>query len=101
MISSIDSKTLKSLAKNEIFLVDVREQDEFDSGHIDNASLMQSTNFRADQVISILPHTKKLVFYCRSGKRSMDVCRKLEEMNDDGLTFYNLEGGILAYNESI
>ena len=40
---------------------------------------------------------KKLVLHCRSGKRSLTAGAKLLEENPN-LEIYNLEGGIIAWN---
>lgn len=77
-----------------IELIDCRELGEWNDGHIPQAQ------FRALSEISewaedVAKSKKTLVLQCRSGKRSMTACQKLEELGHQDL--YNLEGGILSW----
>lgn len=95
-IGSINVATLRDwMAKGEAVLVDVREQDEWNAGYIEGATLIP---------LATVPTTpmpaaggKKLVIYCRSGRRSMTACEVLNHLNPSQ-DVYNLEGGILAWN---
>ena len=93
---NIDVPTLKKwMAADEAVLVDVREQQEWNAGFIPSATLIP---------LGTVPTTpmpdaknKKLVIYCRSGKRSLTACDIVQKLNpSQGL--YNLEGGILAWD---
>lgn len=94
-IGNINVNTLKDwMNKNEVMLVDVREPAEWDANRIEGAVLIP---------LATVPHTtmpsvtgKKLVIYCRSGKRSQTACEVLMHLNP-ALEVYNLEGGILAW----
>jgi rhodanese-related sulfurtransferase len=97
-IKNIDAKTLKQwLANNEAIVVDVREPAEHEAKKIAGANLVPLANISK----SSLPQyeNKKLVLHCHSGKRSSSACQKL--INEDpNLEIYNLEGGILAWNDA-
>lgn len=56
------------LADGSIVLIDVREQSEFDAGHIAGAVLMPMSSFDPAK----LPNSdgKRIVFYCHSGRRA-------------------------------
>jgi phage shock protein E len=57
-------------ASSDIILVDVRTQEEFDSGHIEGALLIPYDEM-ADLSASLLPDKDAEIFlYCRSGNRS-------------------------------
>lgn len=57
-------------ASSDIILVDVRTQEEFDSGHIEGALLIPYDEM-ADLAESLLPDKDAEIFlYCRSGNRS-------------------------------
>ncbi|GAC1337746.1 MAG: rhodanese-like domain-containing protein [Beijerinckiaceae bacterium] len=58
----------RGLADGSILLVDIREPNEWDAGHIAGATLHPLSVFDP----SALPHEagKRVVLHCRSGKRS-------------------------------
>lgn len=95
-IHSVDVQTLKQwLQVGDILLVDVREDDEYEEGHIE-----QGVNVPLASVSRKVPalngaSDKKLVLYCRSGRRSMAAADMLSESGFRDI--YNLEGGILAW----
>lgn len=97
-VKTIDVATLKAgLDKNEVLLIDVREEDE----HVE-ARIPGNVLIPLGQVsLSALPDAggRKLVMQCRSGGRSLRACEQLLQENPD-LEVYNLEGGILAWVES-
>ncbi len=81
----------------DIQLIDVREQNEFDFANIDG-ELIPMSSFRDH--IDQFSKEKKVVVHCRSGKRSADVIRFLEA-NHGYDNLYNLAGGILAWSDEI
>ena len=95
-VTNIDCATLKKWLKNdEAVLIDVRELAEYQESKIDEAHLIPLGEIS----INSLPDfkNKKLVLHCRSGKRSLTAGAKLLEENPN-LEIYNLEGGIIAWN---
>jgi len=95
-VTNIDCPTLKKwLKNNEAVLIDVRELAEYQESKIDQAHLIPLGEIS----INSLPNfeNKKLVLHCRSGKRSLTAGAKLLEENPN-LEIYNLEGGIIAWN---
>jgi len=94
-IKNIDAKTLKKwLETNEAIVVDVREPAEHEAEKISGSTLLPLADVKKNS----LPEcgNKKLVFHCRSGKRSASACQKLLA-EDSNLEIYNLEGGISAW----
>ncbi|MDA8196050.1 MAG: rhodanese-like domain-containing protein [Actinomycetota bacterium] len=76
-------------------IVDVREADEFDAGHIADAiSLPLSTISESYREMS-LPET--LIINCRSGARS---ARATEFLRSIGYNAYNLTGGVIAWTHA-
>lgn len=59
----------KGLADNSILLVDVREPNEWEAGHIAGAVLFPLSTFDAAALPD--PQGRRIVFSCRSGKRSL------------------------------
>ena len=79
------------------FILDVREPDEYEAGHIDNAvhiPLRQLT-----QNLDKLPESKShpILVYCHTQKRATHALVVLRELGYTNV--YNLEGGIKAYQE--
>lgn len=75
-------------------ILDVREQDEYDAGHIPGAILMPYT--RAEELApDLLPDTAQTILvYCRSGRRSAIAAQTLADM---GYTDVREFGGILDW----
>ena len=75
-------------------IVDVRRQDEFDSGHIPGAICIPNESI-VDQEPKELPDKDQIILiYCRSGRRSKEASQKLYDM---GYTRIYEFGGILDW----
>jgi rhodanese-related sulfurtransferase/rubrerythrin len=80
--------------KGEFLLLDVRQPEEYEAGHIPGAMLVPLGELEARQ--EDLERDKKIITYCRSGHRSMAAAIAL-----CGLGFkdvHHLEGGILNWH---
>lgn len=84
-------------ANEEVQLIDVREPHEVEIAEIGGELIPLKTVLdQADKI----RRDKKVVVHCRSGQRSADAIRQLqEEYGFDNL--YNLKGGILAWSKKI
>lgn len=93
---TVDAKEFSEDIKNpEIFLVDVREPDEFATGHIEGATNIDV--LKPDFVVTaehILPNDKTIAVYCGTGKRSAMASEQLTEV---GYKVLNLDGGLTAW----
>ena len=78
-----------------IIIVDVRQPDEYECGHIKDAINIdvKDENF-IDNAVCQLPKDKVIAVYCRSGKRSALAGEMLSEK---GYQVVNLDGGIEAW----
>jgi rhodanese-related sulfurtransferase len=99
MIGTMTVSELKAAIENgeEIILIDCREQDEWDAGHVEQAMFKPLSDFE-NQTKDLTNPNAKVAIMCRSGKRSMSACQFLaeeKEFND----LYNVTGGILAWEE--
>lgn len=75
-------------------ILDVREQDEYDAGHISGAILIPYTQIEA-KANEMLPDKDQLILvYCRSGRRSKIAAEALAEL---GYTNIKEFGGILDW----
>jgi sulfur-carrier protein adenylyltransferase/sulfurtransferase len=98
-VKELTVQELKELidAKADFQLIDVREDYEFEIANIGGELIPLGTVLQNADKIS---KDKQVVIHCRSGKRSADAIRALEEkFGYDNL--YNLKGGILAYADQI
>lgn len=78
------------LAAQDILLIDVREQDEWDAGHIATAIHNPMSAFD----LSDIPADKEVWLICRSGNRSGRVGQFIEQ---NGLQAINVLGGMKAW----
>lgn len=79
----------------EHVLIDVREQDEWDAGHIENA-IHIPRGFLEFKIADSVPEKSKLVVVqCASGGRSALCAQTLQKMGYTNVK--NLEGGYTAY----
>ncbi|GBG09451.1 sulfurtransferase [Paenibacillus agaridevorans] len=78
-------------------LIDVREPDEWEEGHIGSARSIPLSQFqaRAHEVHDV---EGEVVFICRSGGRSGRVC---EFLTLQGFDVVNVAGGMLAWQGEI
>ena len=91
---SIDVNTAAALTNNEdVVFIDVREQWEYDEGHIPGITLipMSELESRLDEI----PTDKTVVLTCRSGNRSGRMHTFLQDQGFNNTI--NMEGGILAW----
>lgn len=99
MIGSMTVSELKEAIENgeDIILVDCREQDEWDSGHVEQAQFLPLSDFQ-NQSEKLDNPNAKVAIMCRSGKRSMNACQFLAEEKEFN-NLFNVTGGILAWQE--
>jgi len=77
-------------------IIDVRTPEEENEGLIPNSTNMNVMGQSFPAKIMDLDKSKNYYVYCRSGGRSVSACRFMEK---NGLTTYNLLGGIQAWNQ--
>jgi len=79
--------------KGEFLLLDVRQPEEYEAGHIPGAMLIPLGELEVR--LEELERGKKIITYCRSGHRSMAAAIALCELGFKGV--HHLEGGILNW----
>jgi rhodanese-related sulfurtransferase len=96
-VKSMDVLALKDKFENhdDFVLVDVREVNEWETGHIPGAKFMPLSEFQ--EYYQSLDKNAEIILQCRSGKRSMSAALFLADQGYTNLS--NLEGGILAWQE--
>lgn len=98
-MKEISVKELKQMIdKGEDFqLIDVREPNEYEVAQIGGELIPLAT---VPDSIDKISRDKKVVVHCRSGKRSGNAVKFLEQQHGFE-NLYNLEGGILAWSDEI
>lgn len=70
----------------EVIILDVREQDEYDSGHIPGAVLLPVGSIDETTAAQVIPEKDSTVLvYCRSGNRSKTASAALAELGYTGI----------------
>lgn len=96
----ISQEEAKNMMDNqEVIILDVREQEEYDSGHIPGAVLLPVGTIDSDTASAVIPETDATVLvYCRSGNRSKTASSTLA-----GLGYTNIYefGGINTWDYEI
>ncbi len=79
--------------RDELVLVDVREDDEWQAGHIEGSLHIPMGELAARQ--DELPQDRTIVAVCRTGRRSAAVTEALVRAGYDA---HNLVGGVAEWN---
>ena len=93
----VDVQTVFDIQEAEdVYVLDVREQYEYDEKHIPNVTLLPMSEIqnRLDEI----PTDKEVIITCRSGNRSGQVTQFLEQNGFDNI--HNMQGGIVAWEEA-
>jgi phage shock protein E len=95
--NTIDVATTKALqGRADVVTLDVREQSEYDAGHIPGVKLIPLGQVPAR--LAEIPKDKTVVLTCRSGNRSGQAADFLRQQ---GYTkVHNMEGGIVAWQQA-
>ena len=94
--NTIEPEEAKEMMTDDenVIILDVREKDEYDEGHIEGALLLSNNDitFKAEEVLPDKSAT--ILVYCRSGNRSAQASQKLAEL--DYTNVYDF-GGVLDW----
>ena len=78
-ISQEEAKEMMAREDGHI-IVDVRRQDEYDSGHIPGAILIPNESIGTEMPEELPDRDQIILIYCRSGNRSKQAAQKLADM---------------------
>ena len=78
----ITQETAKEMMDTQdVTVLDVREQDEYDAGHIPGAVLLSVGSITKDTAVAVIPELNSVVLvYCRSGNRSKMASKALADL---------------------
>lgn len=94
---TLDVDTVASLqGRDDVYMLDVREQWEYDEGHIPEITLLPMGEI--PNRLSEIPQDKTVIVTCRSGNRSGQVTDFLRQNGFDNV--HNMDGGILAWEQA-
>ena len=91
-ISEASVDELESALQAGAVLIDVRQPNEYEAGHVPGAVLVPLASV-PETLDAFAPHGPTYVI-CKSGSRSYRACEFLEEQ---GLEAINVEGGTMAW----
>jgi rhodanese-related sulfurtransferase len=90
----VDVQTAATLAeRSDVVILDVREQDEWDAGHIPGALFIPMSEIQGR--LSEVPKDKTVIVQCRSGNRSSQVTDYLQQQGYTNIR--NMAGGLNAW----
>ncbi|MDZ7803426.1 rhodanese-like domain-containing protein [Thiohalophilus sp.] len=96
--STSPSEAVKMINREDALVLDVREDTEYQEGHIINAMHLPLSQLN-DQMKKLEKHKEQpIIVACRSGQRSGQACATLKKAGFDNV--YNLGGGILAWKNA-
>ena len=95
--TNVEANNIENLLKNKEFLLDVREEYEYQDGHIKGAINLPLREILGKK--DSLPKDKDIYVYCRSGHRSADAVNFLKSLGFEKV--HNIEGGFIdiSFNE--
>jgi rhodanese-related sulfurtransferase len=77
----------KAIADKKAVLIDVREQDEWDEGHLKDASLLPLSKIRAgvkkDEIDKLVPKGSIVYLHCKAGGRCLTAAESLKKQGYD------------------
>ena len=96
MYTQISAEEAKNIidSHEEYIILDVREQDEYDSGHIPGAILIPYTDIESKAEEMLPRKDMQILVYCRSGRRSKIASESLAKL---GYTDIKEFGGIIDW----
>lgn len=101
-ITEIDVPRAKEIiANSEVKIVDVREEDEFSAGHVENAVLLPRgvLEFKIGKMEEFDNKSTAIIVYCGSGNRSALAADSLQNLGYTNVL--SISGGYEAWKQSI
>ena len=84
--------------KDEIYLVDVREIEEWKKGHIPGANFIPLSKFSISEINFSGLNERRLVIHCRSGRRCGIAAEKIVNSGYNG-EIIRMQGGIIDWEK--
>ncbi|MBB4701024.1 adenylyltransferase/sulfurtransferase [Sphaerisporangium siamense] len=97
-ITALELKEMQDRGE-DFFLVDVREQNEYEIVSIPGAVLIPKGEFLRGTALEQLPHDKKIVLHCKSGARSAEALAVVK--NAGFADAVHVGGGVLSWVKTV
>jgi molybdopterin/thiamine biosynthesis adenylyltransferase/rhodanese-related sulfurtransferase len=98
-IEEVDASRARGLIDSgEPFVLDVREQDEWDEGHVPGAVHIPRGNLESRVERAEPDHSRQIVVYCAAGNRSAFAAKTLEELGYEDVV--SLAGGFTDWKRN-
>jgi len=100
-ITEVNVETAKQLiAEGNIKVVDVREGNEYETGHLDNAILLPRgvLEFKISGVEQLTDKSKAVLLYCRTGGRSALAAQAMQDLGYNNVL--SMAGGFEAWSKA-
>ena len=101
-ITEIDPQKAKDIMTNSsVTIIDVREENEFNAGHIDQAVLLPRgvLEFKIDSIAELADKSAAIIVYCATGKRSALSANTVQNMGYTNVL--SIAGGYEAWKQQI
>lgn len=93
----VDPQTANLLReRDDVLLIDVREQAEYDAGHIPGITLIPMSVI--ENRLAEIPKDKTVIVSCQSGRRSAQIASFLQEQGFTNI--HDLDGGFSAWQRA-
>jgi rhodanese-related sulfurtransferase len=92
-VPEVDPDQARRLIDLGALAVDVREPDEYAAGHVSGSRLIPLGVL--SQSLAELPTDRSIVVVCRSGRRSGEAVRRMQQAGFDNAV--NMAGGMIAW----
>ncbi|MGB0387643.1 MAG: rhodanese-like domain-containing protein [Ardenticatenaceae bacterium] len=97
LLRDVDVQTVAAIKeRDDVFLLDVREQWEYDAGHLEDITHIP-TGEVANR-LSEIPTDKNVIVYCASGVRSDQITNFL--LQNGYSDVHDMQGGIIAWQRA-
>lgn len=97
LAETVDVQTVAGIMdRDDVVVIDVREQSEYDAGHIPGVTLIPLGELT--QRVNEIPTDKTVIMTCRSGNRSGQATDYLRQNGFDNV--HNMAGGITAWQQA-
>lgn len=97
MVANISAREAADIiATDDVDVVDVRDEQEWLTGHIPHARVVPLDQLRADPERAL--QRDSIIFVCARGMRSLTAAKLAERLGYS--TIYNLDGGTSAWSRS-
>lgn len=94
-VKKVSVSEVRELIEKETMILDGREEVEFAAGHFKGAVNIPMSEFR--ERLSEIPKDEPVIVHCRSGQRSYNMVRALQQLGYDNV--YNMDGSFLGVCE--